>query len=397
MKEIQSNINIIGGGLIGVAAAYSLSKLGHKVVVLEQNAKFDNKKILDKRTTAISEGTKKFLEEINIWRDISDNAQPIKKIQIIDRYQSNKIHFDNQRRKSNLGYIVKNEFILDSFYRKLQKQKNVKIFNKVSVKDIIYEENKVVTKVVTKVNNLFVSTNLLLASDGKNSSIRRILKTPIYSKDYKKTAIVINFYHSKNHHNTAYEYFFKNGPLAILPMQKKNNEFQSSIVWTNTNEFTKSLLSLDDNKIISILNKKTIGSIGEIKKIITKQTFPLKAHLNSKFFEKKIIYLGDSAHSFHPIAGQGWNLGMQDVESLYSLVKKYNSLGLELGDELFCKEFQKDNFFKAYRLYQITDKVDNIFKLDNTIFNNARFSVINLIDRSKKLKNQISDFAMGVN
>ena len=393
MKEIQSNINIIGGGLIGVAAAYSLSKLGHKVVVLEQNAKFDNKKILDKRTTAISEGTKKFLEEINIWRDISDNAQPIKKIQIIDRYQSNKIHFDNQRRKSNLGYIVKNEFILDSFYRKLQKQKNVKIFNKVSVKDIIYEENKV----VTKLNNLFVRTNLLLASDGKNSSIRRILKTPIYSKDYKKTAIVINFYHSKNHHNTAYEYFFKNGPLAILPMQKKNNEFQSSIVWTNTNEFTKSLLSLDDNKIISILNKKTIGSIGEIKKIITKQTFPLKAHLNSKFFEKKIIYLGDSAHSFHPIAGQGWNLGMQDVESLYSLVKKYSCLGLELGDELFCKEFQKDNFFKAYRLYQITDKVDNIFKLDNTIFNNARFSVINLIDRSKKLKNQISDFAMGVN
>ena len=393
MKEIQSNINIIGGGLIGVAAAYSLSKLGHKVVVLEQNAKFDNKKILDKRTTAISEGTKKFLEEINIWRDISDNAQPIKKIQIIDRYQSNRIYFDNQRRKSNLGYIVKNEFILDSFYRKLQKQKNVKIFNKVSVKDIIYEENKV----VTKLNNLFVSTNLLLASDGKNSSIRRILKTPIYSKDYKKTAIVINFYHSKNHHNTAYEYFFKNGPLAILPMQKKNNEFQSSIVWTNTNEFTKSLLSLDDNKIISILNKKIRGSIGEIKKIITKQTFPLKAHLNSKFFEKKIIYLGDSAHSFHPIAGQGWNLGMQDVESLYSLVKKYSSLGLELGDELFCKEFHKDNFFKAYRLYQITDKVDKIFKLDNKMFNNARFSVINLIDRSKKLKNQISDFAMGVN
>ncbi len=393
MKEIQSNINIIGGGLIGVAAAYSLSKLGHKVVVLEQNAKFDNKKILDKRTTAISEGTKKFLEEINIWRDISDNAQPIKKIQIIDRYQSNKIYFDNQRRKSNLGYIVKNEFILNSFYRKLQKQKNVKIFNNVSVKDIIYEEKKV----VTKLNNLFVSANLLLASDGKNSSIRRILKTPIYSKDYKKTAIVINFYHSKNHHNTAYEYFFKNGPLAILPMQKTNNKFQSSIVWTNTNEFTNSLLSLDDNKIISILNKKIRGSIGEIKNIITKQTFPLKAHLNSKFFENKIIYLGDSAHSFHPIAGQGWNLGMQDVESLYSLVKKYGSLGLELGDELFCKEFHKDNFFKAYRLYQITDKVDKIFKLDNKMFNNARFSVINLIDRSKKLKNQISDFAMGVN
>ena len=393
MKEIQSNINIIGGGLIGAVTAYSLSKLGNKVVVLEQNAKFNHKNILDKRTTAISEGTKKFLEEINIWNEIGNYAEPIKNIQIIDRNQSNKIYFDNQRRKSNLGYIVKNEFILDCLYKKLQKQKNVEIFNNVSVKDIFYQGDRI----ITKQNNFYVNTNILFACDGKNSSIRKIFKTPIYRKDYKKKAIVINFYHSKNHNNTAYEFFFKNGPLAILPMQKNKNQFQSSIVWTNTNKFIESLLSLNDNKIISILNEKTQGSVGEIKKIITKQTFPLKAHLNSKFFENRIIYLGDSAHSFHPIAGQGWNLGMQDVESIYNLVKKYNSLGLELGDEIFCKEFQKDNFFKAYRLYQITDKVDSVFKFDNTFFNHARFSAINLIEKSKKLKNQISDFAMGVN
>ncbi len=393
MKEIQSNVSIIGGGLIGAVAAYSLSSLGHKVVVLEQKAKFNHKKILDKRTTAISEGTKKFLEEINFWKEIGNYAEPIKKIKIIDRNQSNKIYFDNQRRNSNLGYIVKNEFILDNLYRKLQKQQNVKIYNDVSVKNVFYDGNKI----VTKQNNFLINANVLLASDGKNSSIRKIFKTPAYTKDYNKEAIVINFYHSKPHHNTAYEFFFKNGPLAILPMQNNKNQFQSSIVWTNTKEFINSLISLDDNKIISILNEKINGSIGEIKKIITKQIFPLRAHLNSKFYENRIIYLGDSAHSFHPIAGQGWNLGIQDVESLYKLVKKYNSLGLELGDEIFCKEFQKDNFFKAYRLYQITDKVDSIFKFDNTIFNHARFSAINLIEKSKKLKNKISDFAMGVN
>jgi len=393
MKEIQSNINIIGGGLIGTAAAYTLSKLGNNVVILEQNTKFDHKRILDKRTTAISEGSKRFLDEVNIWKDIRNHAEPIKKIQIFDRKQSNKIYFDNQRRKSNLGYIVKNEFILDSLYKKLEKQKNVQIFNNISPKDIYYKDSRI----ITKQDNFLINTNLLIASDGKKSSVRKIFKTPIFSKDYKKKAIVINFYHSKSHQNTAYEFFFKNGPLAILPMQKNKNEFQSSIVWTNTNEFVDSLHSLDNNKIISILNKKIEGCVGEIKKIITKQTFPLNAHLNSKFVEKRTIYLGDSAHSFHPIAGQGWNLGMQDVENLYKLVKKYNSLGLELGDEIFCNEFQKDNFFKAYRLYQITDKVDIIFKSDNLIFNHARFSAINLIEKSKRLKNHISDFAMGIN
>ena len=134
MKEIQSNINIIGGGLIGAVTAYSLSKLGNKVVVLEQNDKFNHKNILDKRTTAISEGTKKFLEEINIWDEIGNYAEPIKNIQIIDRNQSNKIYFDNQRRKSNLGYIVKNEFILDCLYKKLQKQKMLKFLTMFQLK-----------------------------------------------------------------------------------------------------------------------------------------------------------------------------------------------------------------------------------------------------------------------
>ena len=239
MKEIQSNINIIGGGLVGAVIAYSLSKLGNKVVVLEQNAKFNHKNILDKRTTAISEGTKKFLEEINIWNEIGNYAEPIKNIQIIDRNQSNKIYFDNQRRKSNLGYIVKNEFILNCLYKKLQKQENVEIFNNVSVKDIFYQGDRI----ITKQNNFYVNTNILFACDGKNSSIRKIFKTPIYRKDYKKKAIVINFYHSRNHNNTAYELFFKNGPLAILPMQKNKNQFQSSIVWTNTNKFINSLLA----------------------------------------------------------------------------------------------------------------------------------------------------------
>ncbi len=393
MKEIQSNINIIGGGLIGAATAYALSKLGKNIVILEQKAKFNHKRILDKRTTAISEGTKRFLDEISIWKDISNYAEPIKKIHIVDRNQSNKIYFDNNRRKSNLGYIVKNEFILDGLYKKLEKQKNVKIFNNTSLKNIFYQGNKI----ITKQDNFLINTNLLIASDGKNSLVRKIFKTPIFIKNYKKKAIVINFYHSKNHQNTAYEFFFKNGPLAILPMQKNKNEFQSSIVWTHTNEFIDSFLSLDNNKIISILNEKIEGSVGQIKKIITKQAFPLSAHINSKFFEKRTIYLGDSAHSFHPIAGQGWNLGMQDIENLYNLVKRYNSLGFELGDEIFCKEFQKDNFFKAYRLYQITDKVDTIFKSDNLIFNHARFTAINLINKSKKLKNRISDFAMGIN
>ena len=198
--------------------------------------------------------------------------------QIADRNQSNKIYFDNQRRKSNLGYIVKNEFILDSIYKNLEKQKSVKIFNNISLKDIFYEGSRI----ITKQDNFLINTNLLVASDGKNSLVRNIFKTPIFSKDYKKKAIVINFYHSKSHQNTAYEFFFKNGPLAILPMQKNKNYFQSSIVWTNTNEFINSLLLLDDGKII--LKKRFFIQ----KKVLF--TFPFFIPAKCSFFHFSKIF-----------------------------------------------------------------------------------------------------------
>ena len=82
-------------------------------------------------------------------------------------------------------------------------------------------------------------------------------------------------------------------------------------------------------------------------------------------FEERTIFIGDAAHSFHPLAGQGWNLGIKDVESLYSISKNYKKLGIELGNSSFCKKYHNDSYYKAYRLYQLTDKLDSIFQINN--------------------------------
>ena len=118
MKEIYSNINIVGGGLIGAFVAYSLAKIGFKVTIIEKKEAYNNNRNLDHRTVAISEGTKTFLDKINLWEDINKYAQPIKKIKIIDRKPSIFLQFDNVRRKSNLGYIVKNKHLLNIVYKK---------------------------------------------------------------------------------------------------------------------------------------------------------------------------------------------------------------------------------------------------------------------------------------
>tara|TARA_Y100000768_G_scaffold80297_1_gene57129 strand:+ start:145 stop:1329 length:1185 start_codon:yes stop_codon:yes gene_type:complete len=394
MREIYSNINIIGGGLIGVATAYSLSRFGFDITILEKNPINNfNKHTSDQRTVAISEGTKVFLDKIDLWKKINKFSQPIKKIMVIDRKPTNVLEFDNERRSSNVGYIVKNKDLIEILYNELKQLKNVKIINNFNIVNI----QSYADSVVTTSNNYHIKSDLIIAADGKNSYVRKLYKTPFYKKDYHKKALIVNFTHSKNHNSTAFEFFYKNGPLAILPMKKNKSHFKSSIVWTNKIQYLENLMNIKDAQLKLILNEKTNSYLGSINKIINKQLFPLSAHLNSRFYENRVIYIGDSAHSFHPIAGQGWNLGMSDVKNLYNLVNKYKLLGIGLGGPIFCKEFHSKNYYNAYRLYQITDKLDGLFKLQNPLLRFARSTGMNFIKNNPKISGLISDFAMGIN
>ncbi len=392
MREIYSNINIVGGGLIGLATAFSLSQHDLRITILEKKPKYDPKKsYYDRRTVAISEGTKLFLEKIGLWAQIKKFAEPIKKIKVVDRKPTNFLDFDNERRKSNLGYIVKNKTILDVLHSNLKRKKNIKIFNNINIKNIF--NNNEIVEILT--NKILIRSDLNIAADGKNSEIRDILKTTIYKKNYNKKAIVINFSHYTNHKNTAYEFFYNNGPLAILPMQTEKENNLSSIVWTNTNEYMDEFIKLDEKYIIKILNDKISNYTGGVKKIYSKQLFALSAHINTKFYKNKTIYIGDAAHSVHPIAGQGWNLGMRDIEKLLQITNRHISLGMEVGSNSFCKEYHNNTFYEAYKLYQITDKLDNIFMQESSILNFVRRTGISIIQNKKNIKNFISDIAMG--
>ncbi len=393
MKQISSDVAIIGGGLIGAAAAISLSDLGVNVVIIEKKSNFSNlKNYDDKRTIAISEGTKKFLSKINVWEDLGFYSQPIKKIKIIDRNFTNILDFDNSRRDSNLGYILKNQILINKLYKKLIKKKNIKIINN----DQVYKIEHNSENIITLSNKHKIQSKLLIAADGKNSPTRSMLKTTYFKKNYNKKAFVINITHTANHNAVAYEFFNKFGPLAILPMKKETNNYSSSIVWTNDTEYLEELSKKADTNIINVLEKHTSGVIGNIKTINSKNLFPITAHINSKFYERRLIYIGDSAHSIHPIAGQGWNLGMRDVNSLLKVSKKHLNLGLNLGSNNFCKEYHEDTFYDAYRLYQVTDKLDNIFLNSNKITTIIRSLGFDFLKNNKNFKNFISDFAMGV-
>ena len=398
MKNFETDIMIVGAGLTGLMTAYALSSLRNNIILVDKSKfytgiEIENKK--DVRTTAIAEGSKIFLEKIKIWNLLSKFAEPINKINVIDRTEHTNIKFINPNSKKKLGYIIKNSILKKTILNKIKKIKNIKFLENFDLSKLSYENNHICA--LSK--NILIKSSIVIAADGKNSSVQKIIKTKTYKKNYQSSATVINFNHTKNHFNIAHELFYNTGPIAILPMFNKGKKhFSSSVIWTSSNNDNFSFNLIKNESIIAgVLEEKIFKFVGSVKKIYGIQKFPLSAHINQKFYEKRIIYLGDSAHSIHPIAGQGWNLGLRDIENCFNNFNRAKELGLDLGSDFVCKAYNDLSYYDAYSLYQITDKLNLIFLKDDLVTRNIRKFGFKLIDNSIKIKNYITNYAMGVN
>ena len=394
MKELQTDILIVGGGLTGLMTAFVLSALKKDIIIIDRHDFRLKKDNVDFRTTAISEGSKEFFKKMQIWSPLEESAEKIEYIHVQDRSVTRNIKFKNFDSKGLLGYIVENKIIKKTLIKKLIDKKNVRFISNQNF--ISVDSNSIFTKI--SFNDYRIKSSLLIAADGKNSSIRSYLKIPIYKKEYPHKAVVINFNHTKNHKNSAYELFYKTGPLAILPMKKKHkNLYSSSVIWSNENNYISSFKKIDKKKQKFILQEKISTIVGDIIDIKNIQTFDLSAHINFRFNDKRILFIGDSAHSIHPIAGQGWNLGVRDIRKCFESLEEAQDLGLDIGSSVVLNKYNDLCYYDAFSLYQITDKLNSIFINDGFFANTIRSFGFNLIEKNNNIKKLISNYAMGIN
>jgi len=390
MKEINTDVLIVGSGLVGLVAAHCLSSLDYKVTLVDKKNFIDFKKSFkDIRTVAVSEGSKVFLESLSLWGFLENYAEPIKNINVYDRSSLNKIFFTNQTKNKKLGYVIENKQFSKILINQLKKYKNTKVkygFNLIDIKQ--NERNCIAFS-----NNTLINAKIIIAADGKNSQIKKIVGNNTFKKNYNESALVLNLVHEKKLNNTAYEIFYKTGPLAILPMRTPKNFFQSTIIWSNDDRFLKKLTSLETTFIKSFMEEKIGKIIGNITKINSSQIFPLSAHINDSFINKRLIYVGDAAHSIHPIAGQGWNLGVNDVKNLYELSKNCK---IDIGNDFFCQMYNNKSYHKAFQLFQITDKLNSHFLNSGNVYRALSNVGFGFIEKNQSLKNKITKYAMGI-
>ena len=390
MKEFNTDVLIVGSGLVGLVAAHSLSRLNYKVILVDKKNFFDSKGAFsDTRTVAVSEGSKNFLENLSLWKHLEDKAAPITAIKVYDRSSRNKIFFKNEIKNKKLGYVVENKKFSKILLTQLHKYKNTSVQFGFDLIDLKFDENHSIA--FSKKN--IINTKLVIAADGKNSQTKKIVGNKTFKKKYNESALVLNFVHEKKLDNTAYEIFYKTGPLAILPMKRTERNFQSTMIWSNNDNFLKKLINSESFFLKCFLEEKIGNIVGKINKINSSQIFPLSAHINDSFFNKRLVYIGDAAHSIHPIAGQGWNLGVNDVKNLFELSKNNK---IDIGSDLFCKLYDNKSYHKAFQLFQITDKLNSHFIKPGNVYRFFSNKGFDFIEKNQSLKNKITKYAMGV-
>ena len=331
-KIFKYDFLIVGGGLIGALAALSLHKKKLKVLVIDNKIDVT----LDQRTLAVNANSKEFLSHLGIWNSLKTNPQLIKKIIIKDNINKEPLIFKNE--KETMGNVIFNSELHKII---LQRLKNLRIL-KINTNSNL--DNLKPNKTIYIENKKYFFKKIII-SVGKKITSYATQKSIIFDRgDHSHVGF---FKHKNDHKNIAYEIFNKEGPLAILPCPSSNNKKSTFIYSSNFDTSTK--------KIQSLIYKYFSSSHGQItfeKKIYK---FPITPHLTK--YNKNYIYIGDSLKSIHPVAGQGWNLGVKDIQFLTKLVDQY-----PLENEIFNSIFYSRRIIEGCAYFGFTSLINFLYE-----------------------------------
>lgn len=347
---------IVGAGFVGMSMALSLVRSGLKVAIVERS-KIDIQlePEFDGRASAIALGSKYILDKIGAWEFIQPHAEPIMDIRVSDGATPFFLHYDHKEVGENpFGYIVENRYIRHGLLQAAANLQNITLIEKFKIKNIA--QNQYNASIIRD-NGEAITANLLIAADGKKSQIRELAGIGVTAWDYGQTAIVCTIKHSRPHNGLAQERFLPIGPFAVLPMT--NN--RSSLVWVEPNDRVEIYLELPEEEFVQEIAERIGGYLGNISTCGRRFSYPLSMLHAKKYSSQRIAIIGDAAHSMHPIAGQGVNLGFRDVSTLGDIISRQFMAGLDIGSESMLAEYEKMRGFDNISMIAITDGLNRLF------------------------------------
>ena len=329
---------VIGAGVAGSSLALSLAKEGVAVCLIDKGTPEIKEDISGGRTAALNLASQNILEKLGVKRGIQNYLTPFKNIYVWDSEGTSSLEFSSDEiGQPKLGDVVTNNAILSSIFLLLPNHKNLRFLSGDKLKTLDPQEESIKVRTEGGEN---ISCKLVVGADGGLSSVRELSSINIRTWSYDQKALIANLKAEKSHNNTAYQVFTKNGPIALLPMQKDNEE-SLSLVWSADIDYAERLLDLDIPSFLNELERKTESVLGKLSMDGEMSSYPLHQLHAKDYYAQRVVLIGDAAHSMHPLAGQGLNLGLGDVEELANRILSSRRHGEDVGNDKMLSDYSK--------------------------------------------------------
>lgn len=338
------DVAIVGGGMVGLAVACGLQGSGLRVAVLESHVPEplapDAAPAL--RVSAINAASEKFLTHLGAWPNIATRASCYHGMEVWDKDSFGRIDFDDKSFGfSHLGHIVENAVVHSALWQRAEQCSDVTLLAPAVIQQVAWGENEAF---LTLQDGAMLTARLVVGADGANSWLRNKADIPLTFWDYNHHALVATIRTAEPHHAIARQVFHGNGILAFLPLTDPN---LCSIVWSLSPADAEAMQAASDEEFNRALSSTFDLQLGLCQIESERQVFPLTGRYARSFAGHRLALVGDAAHTIHPLAGQGVNLGFMDAAELVSEIRRLHREGKDFGQHLYLRRYERSRKHSA--------------------------------------------------
>jgi 2-octaprenyl-6-methoxyphenol hydroxylase len=353
------DVVIVGGGLIGGSLACTLGGTGLKVAVVESVAPgVMAKPTYDERVIALSWGSRRILDALGLWAGIAAESAPIEQVHISDRGHFGFARLDHEDiGVAALGYVVPARVLNASIQAALAAASGVERLCPARVVDQRVDSNAVSVRIQDDHDDRWIDARVLIAADGSGSPLGEALGVMVEDQPYGQDAVISTVTASASRPGMAFERFTETGPLAMLPMTGG----RYSVVWTCREDETAGILALSDADFIARLQARFGYRLGRLTRPAARRAYPLRLSLVRDPVRERAVLIGNAAHTLHPVAGQGFNLGLRDVAALAEVLSEAADRGDDPGAVHVLADYEAWRGRDTQGVATITDGLARLF------------------------------------
>ncbi|MFL1455317.1 UbiH/UbiF/VisC/COQ6 family ubiquinone biosynthesis hydroxylase [Marinobacter sp. GN3S48] len=402
------DILVVGGGMVGSALALGLSRQGWRVALVESSERQVLLKApapakgvddFEPRVSAISVASQRLLAELGVWEAIVAGRHcPYQTMTVWDGDGTGRIQFEAAELQArSLGTIIENRHIVRGLFAALA-ESDVELIDGVKVTGWWQDEGRPEgLRGIELENGSVLAADLVVAADGAHSRLRQWVGLPTREWDYDQQAIVCTVKTSQSHRFTAWQRFSPTGPLAFLPLLTDGgDEHFCSIVWSQDTEEARRLMALDDDTFAGELERAIERELGAVESVSRRFAFPLRQRHAKDYIASGFALVGDAAHTIHPLAGQGANLGYGDVRALLDELARARKAGLGAADDLVLGRYQRRRKGENLTMMAAMEGFKQLFARDELPVRWLRNTGMRWLNQLGPVKNRIAAEAMGL-